>query len=44
MISMAAQRNLELDPTSGNVVQGYSDSIVKTPPEVVEKASEAFKG
>jgi tripartite-type tricarboxylate transporter receptor subunit TctC len=44
MIAMAAQRNLELDPTSGAVVQGYSDDIVKTPPDVVEKASEAFKG
>jgi tripartite-type tricarboxylate transporter receptor subunit TctC len=44
MIAMAAQRNLELDPTSGDIVQGYSDAIAETPADVVEKASEAFKG
>jgi tripartite-type tricarboxylate transporter receptor subunit TctC len=44
MIEMAAKRNLELDPTPGAVVQGYSDAIVKTPADVVEKAAEAFKG
>lgn len=41
---MAAKRNLELDPASGAVVQGYSDAIVKTPADVVEKAAQAFKG
>jgi tripartite-type tricarboxylate transporter receptor subunit TctC len=41
---MAAKRNLELDPAPGAVVQGYSDAIVKTPPDVVEKAAQAFKG
>ncbi len=44
MIEMAAKRNLELDPTPGDVVQGYSDAIVKTPPDVVEQAGKAFKG
>ena len=44
MIEMATKRNLELDPTSGAIVQGYSDEIVKTPPDVVEKAAVAFKG
>ncbi len=44
MIEMATKRNLELDPTSGTIVQGYSDEIVKTPPDVVEKAAVAFKG
>jgi len=44
MKEMAAKRNLELDPAPGDVVQGYSDAIVKTPPDVVEKAAEAFKG
>jgi tripartite-type tricarboxylate transporter receptor subunit TctC len=44
MKEMAAKRNLELDPTPGDVVQGYSDAIVKTPPDVVEKAAQAFKG
>jgi tripartite-type tricarboxylate transporter receptor subunit TctC len=44
MKEMAAKRNLELDPTPGDVVQGYSDAIVKTPPDVVEKAAVAFKG
>lgn len=44
MMEMAEKRGLELDPTPGSVVQGYSDAIVKTPPDVVEKAAEAFKG
>jgi len=44
MIEMAAKRALELDPAPGKVVQGYSDAIVKTPPDVVEKAAMAFKG
>ena len=44
MIEMAAKRNLELDPASGTVVQGYSDAIAKTPTDVVTKAAEAFKG
>jgi tripartite-type tricarboxylate transporter receptor subunit TctC len=44
MIDMAAKRALELDPAPGTVVQGYSDAIVKTPPDVVEKAALAFKG
>jgi tripartite-type tricarboxylate transporter receptor subunit TctC len=44
MIEMATKRGLELDPTPGTVVQGYSDAIVKTPPDVVEKAAVAFKG
>jgi len=44
MIDMAAKRALELDPAPGTVVQGYSDAIVKTPPDVVEKAAVAFKG
>ncbi|MEN9709898.1 MAG: hypothetical protein RIQ68_2306 [Pseudomonadota bacterium] len=44
MIEMAAKRALELDPASGAVVQGYSDAIVKTPADVVEKAAVAFKG
>ena len=44
MIQMATQRNLELEPGTGSVVQGYSDAIVRTPPEIVEKAAEAFKG
>jgi tripartite-type tricarboxylate transporter receptor subunit TctC len=44
MIEMAAKRGLELDPASGDVVQGYSDAIVKTPPDVIEQAGKAFKG
>ena len=44
MIEMAEKRGLELDPTPGTVVQGYSDAIVKTPADVVEKAAQAFKG
>ncbi len=44
MIEMANKRNLELDPTSGAVVQGYSDAIVKTPADIIEKAAVAFKG
>jgi tripartite-type tricarboxylate transporter receptor subunit TctC len=44
MMEMAAKRALELDPTPGKVVQGYSDAIVKTPADVVEKAAVAFKG
>lgn len=44
MIEMATKRNLELEPTPGDVVQGYADAIVKTPPDVVEKAAAAFKG
>ena len=44
MIEMAGKRGLELDPSPGTVVQGYSDAIAKTPAEVVEKAVEAFKG
>lgn len=43
MQEMAAKRNLELDPASGTVVQGYSDAIAKTPPEIVKLAAEAFK-
>jgi hypothetical protein len=37
MIEMANKRALELDPTPGTVVQGYSDAMV-------EKAAVAFKG
>ena len=44
MKDMAAKRNLELEPASGAVVQGYSDAIVKTPPDIIEKATLAFKG
>ena len=44
MIDMATKRALEIDPAPGAVVQGYSDAIVKTPPDVVEKAAAAFKG
>ena len=44
MIEMANKRALELDPAPGTIVQGYSDAIVKTPPDVVEKAALAFKG
>jgi tripartite-type tricarboxylate transporter receptor subunit TctC len=44
MIEMATKRNLELEPETGTVVQGYSDAIARTPPEIVEKAAEAFKG
>ena len=44
MIEMANKRALELDPAPGTVVQGYSDAIVKTPADVVEKAAQAFKG
>lgn len=43
MIEMAEKRALELDPSSGDVAQGYSDAIAKTPPDVVEKAVAAFK-
>jgi tripartite-type tricarboxylate transporter receptor subunit TctC len=41
---MAEKRGLELDPTPGATVQGYADAIIKTPPDVVEKAAQAFKG
>ena len=44
MIEMARQRNLELDPAPGAAVQGYSDAIVRTPPDIVELAAQAFKG
>mgnify|MGYP003344819409 CR=1 FL=1 len=44
MMEMAAKRGLELDPAPGATVQGYSDAIVKTPPDVVEQAGKAFKG
>ncbi len=44
MIEMATKRGLELDATPGKTVQGYSDAIVRTPPEVIEKAAQAFKG
>ena len=44
MIDMAAKRGLELDPAPGALVQSYSDAIVKTPADVVEKAAVAFKG
>ena len=44
MIELATKRALELDPAPGSVVQGYSDAIVKTPADVVEKAAQAFKG
>ena len=44
MIEMAARRSLELDPVEGVAVQGYSDAIVRTPPDVVAKAAVAFKG
>jgi tripartite-type tricarboxylate transporter receptor subunit TctC len=44
MIEMATKRGLELDPTPGATVQGFSDAIVKTPPDVIEKAAKAFKG
>lgn len=44
MIEMAKKRNLTLDPTPGVQVQAISDAIVKTPPDVIKKAAEAFKG
>ena len=44
MIDMAAKRGLEQDPAPGALVQSYSDAIVKTPADVVEKAAVAFKG
>jgi tripartite-type tricarboxylate transporter receptor subunit TctC len=44
MIALAAQRALEFDPTGGEVVQGYSNAIAKTPADVVARAVEAFKG
>lgn len=44
MQDLAAKRGLELDPTSGKVVQGYAEEIVKTPPDIVKKAAVAFKG
>lgn len=44
MIEMATKRGLELEPTPGEQVQKFSDAIVKTPPDVVEKAAQAFKG
>jgi tripartite-type tricarboxylate transporter receptor subunit TctC len=43
MKAMADQRALELDPSPGAMVQGYSDAIAKTPPEVVKKAVAAFQ-
>jgi tripartite-type tricarboxylate transporter receptor subunit TctC len=43
MIEFATKRRLDFDPTSGDIVQGYSDGIANTPPDVVEKAVEAFK-
>ncbi len=43
MIEMAAQRNLELDPAPGSVVQGYSDAIAATPPDIVSQAVSAFR-
>ncbi len=42
MIEMAAKRGLDLDPSSGITVQGYSDEIANTPPDIVEKAVSAF--
>jgi tripartite-type tricarboxylate transporter receptor subunit TctC len=42
LIAMAAKRHLDLDPTPGDVVQGYSDGIASTPPEVVKTAVAAF--
>jgi tripartite-type tricarboxylate transporter receptor subunit TctC len=44
MIELAAKRGLDLDPSTGTVVQGYSNAIADTPPEVVAKAVAAFKG
>jgi tripartite-type tricarboxylate transporter receptor subunit TctC len=43
MIDMAQKRVLELDPTPGAQVQGYSDAIVATPPDIVARAVAAFK-
>ncbi len=43
MIAMADQRSLEFDPTAGDIVQGYSDAIARTPAEIVAKAVEAFR-
>ena len=43
MIEMADKRGLEFDPTPGDIVQGYSDAIAKTPPDVVEKAVAALR-
>ena len=42
MIDMAKQRSLELYPTSGAVTQGYSDAILKTPPEIVALVAKGF--
>ncbi len=44
MIAMAAQRRLDLEPLPGAAVQVFSDEIVRTPTEIVEKAVAAFKG
>jgi tripartite-type tricarboxylate transporter receptor subunit TctC len=44
MIDMAAKRRLDLDPTPGSVIQGYSDAIADTPADVVKLAVAAFKG
>ncbi len=43
MIAIAQQRRLELDPTTGAIVQGYSDAIAKTPPEIVDLTIKGFK-
>ena len=43
MIEMAKKRVLELDPTPGAQVQGYSDAIAATPPDIVSRAVAAFK-
>lgn len=40
---MAEKRTLELDPSPGATVQGYSDAIAKTPPDIVKKAVAAFQ-
>ena len=44
MIEMAAKRSLDLEPSTGTIVQGYSDAIAATPADVVAKAVAAFKG
>jgi hypothetical protein len=43
MKEMAEKRTLELDPSPGLMVQGYSDAIAKTPPEIVKRAVAAFQ-
>jgi len=38
----AAKRSADLEPAPGAVVQGYSDSIAKAPPDIIEAAALAM--